>query len=358
MTPQEHYQDAIKKGHLLPDAAQVQVVNQLQRLYMALRSPAKSTSLWLPRLTKRNSTPVQGIYLWGGTGRGKTCLMDAFYACLEFPEKHRVHFHRFMRDIHHRLQAHAYDKDPIKLICRELSTQIRLLCLDEFHVSDITDAMIMARLLEGLFENGITLVATSNIAIKDLYPNGLQRERFMPAIHLLQQHTDEISVNGEADYRSRMLQANRCYQVVAPEHYQTILTPMFNELATVPPKHGREIEINGHLIHYYAWANDLIWFDFLDLCNTPRATSDYMDIAKQCHTVFISGVPRMGEGQNDMARRFIHLIDTFYDNHTCLIVSAETEPAELYHGINLKFEFDRTISRLTEMNSQGYIRSM
>ena len=309
----------------------------------------------LQRWFGKGTEPVRGVYFWGSTGRGKTWLMDSFYACVDFPEKHRLHFHRFMRMIHHQLSELPHTKDPLKLIARQWAEQYRLICLDEFHVSDIGDAMLLAGLLDALFKQGVTLVATSNICIDELYKNGLQKERFQPAIELLNKHTMEVSLGQGTDYRIGLLEQNDVYHVLVNGQGEEMLRSQFGRLANVPPKSHREIEINRREFHYHAWANELIWFDFDELCAKPRAASDYLDIAKCFHTVFISDIPRMDEGKDDVAKRFVHLIDALYDNHVKLIVTAEAPAEQLYHGRLVTFEFERTVSRLSEMASQAYL---
>jgi len=320
------------------------------KLFAADDWPPGFLQRWLGRLK-----PVTGIYLHGPTGRGKTWLMDSFYTCADFPEKHRLHFHRFMRDVHYQLSQLTNTREPLKVIAKQWASRYRMICLDEFHVSDIGDAMILGGLLQALFKEGVTLVTTSNIPIEDLYKNGLQRERFLPAIELLRQHTTEVELGEGKDYRIGLLSQNDIYQVAKNGEGEAALKKQFQLLANVPPKTHREIEINQREFHYQAWANELIWFSFDELCSKPRSASDYLDIAKSFHTVFISDIPSMDEGRDDAAKRFVHLIDALYDNHVKLIATAETPVEQLYHGRLVKFEFDRTVSRLNEMVSQAYL---
>ena len=309
----------------------------------------------LTRFLTKKAAPLTGVYLQGSTGRGKTWLMDSFYACVDFPEKHRLHFHRFMRDIHHQLSELEHTRDPLKKIARKWAERYRLICLDEFHVSDIGDAMILAGLLDALFKEGVTLVTTSNITIDDLYKNGLQRERFLPAIELLRQHTTEVVMGEGKDYRFDLLKKNNVFHVLNNGEGDAVLKKQFQLLANVPPKSHREIEINQRAFHYHAWANELIWFSFDELCSKPRSANDYLDIAKSFHTVFISDIPDMDEGRDDAAKRFVHLIDALYDNHVKLVATTAAPIEQLYHGRLVKFEFDRTISRLHEMASHDYL---
>lgn len=354
MTPLQYYQQLLKHNGYQSDLLQEQAMSCLDELYVEL-----ITKDWHPgffqRLTGNGLAPVKGVYFWGSTGRGKTWLMDSFYACVDFPEKHRLHFHRFIRDVHNQMSELPKTSDPLQVIARQWADKYRLICLDEFHVSDIGDAMILAKLLDALFKQGVTLVTTSNIPIDDLYKNGLQRERFLPAIELLKQYTSEVALGDGKDYRIGLLAQNDVYHVITSDQSISVLQKQFELLANVPPKTHREIEINRREFHYCAWANDLIWFSFDELCDKPRSANDYLDIAKTFHTVFISDIPCMDEEKDGVAKRFVHLIDALYDNHVKLIATAETPANQLYHGRLVKFEFERTVSRLSEMSSQDYL---
>jgi len=354
MTPLQYYQQLLHHNGYQSDLLQEQAMSCLDELYVEL-----ITKDWRPGFLQRlfgiGLAPVNGVYFWGSTGRGKTWLMDSFYACVDFPEKHRLHFHRFMRDIHHQLSELPKTSDPLKAIAKQWANKYRLICLDEFHVSDIGDAMILGGLLDALFKQGVTLVMTSNIPIDNLYKNGLQRERFLPAIGLLRQFTTEVALGDGTDYRIGLLQQNDVYHVVTRGQSEAVLKKQFELLANVPPKSNREIEINRRTFLYRAWANELIWFDFDELCAKPRSANDYLDIAKCFHTVFISDIPCMDEAKDDVAKRFVHLIDALYDSRVKLIATAEAPADRLYHGRLVKFEFDRTVSRLSEMVSQDYL---
>ena len=301
--------------------------------------------------------PVTGIYMHGGTGRGKTWLMDSFYSCADIAEKHRLHFHRFIREVHNQLSELHDVKDPLKEVARQWASRYRMICLDEFHVSDIGDAMILGGLLDALFKQGVTLVTTSNIPIDELYKNGLQRERFLPAIELLKRHTTEVALGNGKDYRINLLTGWETYHVLKNGQGEQVLRDQFQALANVPAKSNRTVEINKQAFRYHAWANELIWFSFDELCSKPRSANDYLDIAQSFHTVFINDVPVMDEARDDAAKRFVHLIDALYDNHVKLILSAEAPVDTIYQGKLVKFEFDRTISRLNEMASQDYLAS-
>ena len=354
MTLEEKYLLAIRDGQFQADASQANAVSQLNTLYLQLEQSARRPRSRLSSFFKKQQH-IQGLYLWGGTGRGKTCLMDAFYSCLEFPEKHRLHFHRFMRDIHAQIREHEHIEDPLKVIGKEWANKYRLLCLDEFHVTDITDAMILARLLEALFSNGVTIVTTSNIAIENLYENGLQRSSFLPAIGLLHQYMHEIELGDGKDYRFGYMQQAKTYYVTAHGESCAELEMHFSRLADVEAKHDRSIIINERHIRYLACANDIIWFDFSELCRTARSAIDYLEIAQCFEAVFISNVQHMNDAQNDVARRFLHLIDALYDHRVKVFISADALPDVLYTGKNMAFAFARAVSRLSEMASQHYL---
>jgi len=354
MTPQEKYHTAINEGQLKADDAQARAVLQLNTLYHTLVAAQSSKQNRFASLFRRK-TGHRGLYFWGGTGRGKTHLMDIFYACLDFPEKHRLHFHRFMRDIHAQMRELPHVSDPLKVIARQWAQKYRLLCLDEFHVNDITDAMILARLLDALFLNGVTLVTTSNIAIDKLYKDGLQRDSFLPAIDLLHQHTDEVRLGDGTDYRFGYLEQAKTYYVTHNGNGCPELEAHFSRLADVEPKHGRYIVINERNINYIAWANDIIWFDFSELCRTARSAIDYLEIAQCFEAVFISNIQHMNDEQNDTARRFVHLIDALYDHRVKVFASANAEPEALYTGKNMAFAFERAVSRLSEMETRHYL---
>ena len=258
MNPWESYQQGIKQDGFDADPLQQQAAQALQQLYEALNYSEQHKPGVIGRLLHRHTEPVAGLYLWGSTGRGKTWLMDRFYHCLNFREKHRLHFHRFMYEVHKQMNDFPKVTNPLKAVAKHWAKQYRLLCLDEFHVSDIGDAMILAGLLEALFKEGITLVTTSNIPIHELYKNGLQRDRFLPALALLQQHTAEIALGDGKDYRLSLLEQNHTYHVDAQLNGHDVLQSQFELLANVPAKTDRHIQINNRDIHYVAWANDMI----------------------------------------------------------------------------------------------------
>jgi len=306
-----------------------------------------------------HTSPLQkGIYLWGSVGRGKTWLMDLFYQSLPFPERRRRHFHRFMYDVHAELRTLQNQESPLDIVAQRIAEECRVLCFDEFFVSDIADAMILAGLLEGLFSHGVTLVATSNIRPKDLYKDGLQRARFLPAIALIEQNTDVVAMGGRVDYRLRRLTAAGTYVKSDASDTPQRLGALFDELADGDEtQSGGTIEIEGRSIPVIRHDESIVWFSFAALCAGPRSQNDYIEIARNYQSVIVSDVPVLDSDHDNEARRFIALVDELYDHHVNLIISAEASPAELYRGERFATQFERTVSRLTEMQSEEYLAS-
>ncbi|HEY5790154.1 MAG TPA: cell division protein ZapE [Gammaproteobacteria bacterium] len=359
MTPLERYRvDLQSHGHVA-DPAQERAVRALERVYHDLLRPAaRAPAPLLARLRRRApaaAVPARGLYLWGGVGRGKTFLMDAFHDCLPFEGKLRVHFHRFMHGVHAELQRLRGNADPLELVAERLARQARVICLDEFIVVDITDAMLLGGLLRGLFARGVTLVATSNTAPDELYRNGLQRARFLPAIELLKTHTEVHALDSPTDYRLRALERLEIYHAPLDAAADTALATAFAQVAPEVGSRGEPLPVEGRTIATVRWADDVVWFDFSALCEGPRSQHDYLEIARCFHTVLLAGVPAFGPEDDDRARRFINLIDVLYDHRVKLVVSAAAPPTGLYSGTRLAAEFERTASRLIEMQSHDYL---
>ena len=354
-TPLEHYQADLLRDDFSEDQAQAPVVVKLNTLYNKLSSPPKK-GLFDNLFGKGKQQPVRGLYLWGGVGRGKTYLMDIFFDALPFAQKMRLHFHRFMRRVHADLRKYDGEKNPLDRVAEGFANEARVLCFDEFFVTDITDAMILANILKALFDRGVTLVTTSNTAPDDLYKDGLQRSQFLPAIDLLNQHTEVVNVDSGIDYRLRTLERLELYHSPWNHDARVIMNDSFERLVPDADEIERNtcIEIEGREINVVAVAEDVIWFDFYAVCDGPRSQNDYIELAYEFHSVLISNIP-VFDKQDDLARRFINLVDEFYDRSVNLILAAQVELQSLYRDGRLAFEFQRTQSRLLEMQSREYL---
>jgi cell division protein ZapE len=355
------YHAELARHGFAADAAQLAAVARLEALHARLaRAARRERSLWwrlgvaLGRVQPRRA--VKGLYLWGGVGRGKTLLMDLFCAALEVPAR-RAHFHRFMHDVHARLTVlrPLALEDPLARIAADLAAETRVLCFDELYVTDIADAMLLAGLFGGLIARGVTLVVTSNVPPQELYRDGLQRSRFLPAIALLERATQVLEVDAGVDYRLRQLERAPLYLEDGGAAADAALAERFAAIAGGAGSAGGVIEIEDRRLPVRRRAAGAIWFDFGALCAGPRATADYIEIARQHHTVAISGVPRFDAAHDDEARRFIAVIDEFYERGVKLVVSAAAPPDQLYGGERLAHEFRRTASRLAEMQSHDYL---
>jgi cell division protein ZapE len=352
-TPLQRYQFALETDGLFADPIQAAAIQRLDAIFRAvLNNPAKS-SLWRRLLRPQPVNAVKGLYLWGGVGRGKTFVVDTFFTCL--PEKvgRRVHFHSFMQDVHRELTRLRGTSDPLQHIVRRWAAELRVLCLDEFHVVDITDAMLLAQLLAAMFREGIILVTTSNEAPDLLYRGGLQRERFLPAIALLKAHLEVFEFSGALDYRLRTLTQAATYYVPNDDAAERALAARYTALTHAPCVAG-SLQIEGRSLVTRALADGVVWFEFSELCGGPRATADYIEIGRCFHTVLVSNIP-LFQQEDDAARRFINLIDEFYDRGVNVLCSAAAEPGELYRGSRLQAAFARTASRLIEMQSEEYL---
>ena len=340
-------------GHA-PDEAQLRVVELLAALQEEIeRKPGRRLLGLLPA---RNDA-VRGLYLWGGVGRGKTFLMDIFFRALEVEKKKRIHFHRMMHDVHARLKLLDDVEDPLDQVAADIAAETDVLCFDEFFVSDIGDAMILGKLLEGLFDRGVTLIATSNAQPADLYKNGLQRERFLPAIALIEKHTDVVEMDGGNDYRLQLLRTSGTYITPLGKTAEKNLRHYFDRIAAGHSIESHELTILGRQLATRRCAKGIAWFDFMVICDGPRSQEDYIEIARWYPTVIVSDVPQLDRHLEDPARRFIALVDEFYDRRVKLIVSAAVEIDTLYTGRRLEFEFSRTASRLVEMQSDAYLHA-
>ena len=357
-TPRQRYEKELAEHGFARDPAQAEAVAALDDLFCRLaarRDARRSLGGALARLRRRPREPETGLYLWGGVGRGKTWLMDTFYDCLPAEGRKRVHFHRFMQRVHRELGALAGEKNPLDRLADRLAAETAVLCFDEFYVSDIADAMILGTLMEALFARGITLVATSNIPPQRLYENGLQRQRFLPAIAQIEAHTRVLNVDGGIDYRLRTLERAPLYHHPLGEAATAALQDFFRRLAPEAGRPWERLEINGRYLTARCLADDVAWFEFEELCGGPRSQNDYIELARVFHAVLLAGVTPMGRATDDAARRFISLVDEFYDRNVKLVIAADCPLLSLYEGGGLAFEFERTLSRLQEMQSRDYL---
>ena len=357
-TPLSRYQKDLQRPDFEPDEAQQLAVENLQRLYDQLVDQPEEKNSLLSRIglsSPKPKVPVQGLYFWGGVGRGKTYLVDTFYECLPFEQKLRMHFHRFMQRIHTERKALRDQADPLLIIGKQLAQEARVLCFDEFVVNDVADAVILVKLIRVLFDEGVSLVATSNVEPKNLYLGGLQRDLFLPAIDMIYQYTDVVNIDSGIDYRLRFLDKAETY--FSPVNQESIngMNYNFEHLAPEVGVSNGSIKVEGRDLSFIRRADGVIWFEFNELCDGPRSQNDYIELARCFHSILLSDVPIMDRLHEDQARRFINLVDVLYDHSVNLIISAETEASQLYAGKRVAFEFQRTISRLQEMQSHDYL---
>jgi cell division protein ZapE len=354
----EGFNAALAERGIVADPAQLMAAMRLQQFYDELLAFKAARRTRLRKLLTRPQLP-RGVWFWGGVGRGKSFLMDCFFDAVPYQRKRRVHFHAFMREIHERLQAQKQagcDSDPLTKVAAQVAKETRLMCFDEFHVSDIADAMILGRLMDALFEAGVFFCITSNYPPDGLYPNGLQRERILPTIALLNDKLDVIKIDAGIDYRLRALRQADIYHYPADEQAERAMMATFGRIAG-GAGHDRPLEIMGRPLAVIHRAPGVAWFDFATLCGGPRSQNDYLDLAHRFHTLFLSGLPHMGADKASEARRFTWLVDVLYDHRVKLVVTAACPAEELYVAGPQASEFQRTVSRLIEMRSEEYLAS-
>ncbi|HET6913215.1 MAG TPA: cell division protein ZapE [Rhodanobacteraceae bacterium] len=349
-TPGRRYAQGVSARAWQDDPAQRALLGEFDRLHAQLAAPKPG---WFSRW--REPAAPQGIYLWGTVGRGKTMLMDLFVESLPPGTALRVHFHRFMLDVHAQLRKLGERRDPLREVAAQLARKARVLCLDEFQVEDIGDAMILANLLRALFREGVALVTTSNTPPRDLYRDGLQRARFLPAIALLERHCDVLEIVSPHDWRLRALTQARVYLTPLSEQGEHALAALFEGLARGPVQQGGALDINDRAIPVRRACAQAAWFDFDALCEGPRGSADYIELARGFPAILVSGVPQFTPLREDAARRFIQLVDELYDRRVKLALSAAVPAIELYDGTRLRAAFTRTASRLIEMQSAQYL---
>ncbi|AWB68635.1 cell division protein ZapE [Saccharobesus litoralis] len=359
-TPLACYQADLQRADFHHDPAQENAINHLQRLYddLVAQDQVSSSSFFSKLKAKFVKPPqqaVKGLYFWGGVGRGKTYLVDTFFECLPFNNKMRVHFHRFMHRVHDELKLLKNVADPLDIIAAKFAKEAKIICFDEFFVSDITDAMLLGGLFEKLFKLDVVLVATSNIVPDELYRNGLQRARFLPAIDLINQNCEVVNVDHGVDYRLRTLTQAEIYHSPLDEIADQNLLKYFTQLAVEPVERDTQVEIEHRMISCRAQCDGVALFDFSALCETARSQTDYMEISRIYHSVLLSNVKQMGQSNDDAARRFLALVDEFYERNVKLIISSAVSIEDLYSSGTLEFEFRRCRSRLQEMQSHEYL---
>lgn len=353
-SPLTWYQAASQQAAFIRDAAQARAIEHLDRLWTELMMFKRKRNRFLGRSLRSPQLP-KGLYFYGGVGRGKSFLMDAFYGCLPYRRKRRVHFHAFMAEIHQRLRGLKSEANPLKAVAAEIAKETRVLCFDEFHVSDIADAMILGRLLENLFNEGVVLVATSNYAPSELYPQGQNRSSFLPTIALIEEKLTILNVDGGEDYRHRTLTAAEVFYIPANDENERKLADLFTQITAGQAERPSEIEIHGRMLRCKKRTDKAIWFDFRMLCFGPRSQADYLYLSEHYEMIFVSGIEKLSQTERAEARRLTWLIDVMYDYRVKFCATCDVPVGEIYVEGDFAQEFVRTASRLTEMQSQEYL---
>jgi cell division protein ZapE len=353
MSVYQNYQKELKARGFTSDPAQLRAIDALERCATEWSHYKEKRSNSIKKIINHPDIP-RGVYLYGGVGRGKSFLMDCFFESLPLNRKTRLHFHEFMREVHRELRELQGNADPLDILGEQMSKRFKLICFDEFHVADITDAMILYRLLDSLFKHGVGFITTSNFKPDDLYPGGMHRDRILPAIQLLNSKLEVINVDNGTDYRRQTLEMVDLFHCPAGPQADVAMTDAFNRLAECQDQEPL-LHIESREIKARRRAGGVVWFDFKDICGGPRSQNDYLEIASQFHTVFLSDVPYMPVNKASEARRFTWLVDVLYDRHVKFILSAQVQPAELYTEGPLAHEFVRTVSRLREMQSAEFL---
>jgi len=353
MSVYQNYQKELKARGFKSDPAQLRAIDALERCATEWSHYKEKRSNSIKKIINHPDIP-RGVYLYGGVGRGKSFLMDCFYESVPLIRKTRLHFHEFMREVHRELRELQGNADPLDILGEQMSKRFKLICFDEFHVADITDAMILYRLLDSLFKHGVGFITTSNFKPNDLYPGGMHRDRILPAIELLNSQLEVINVDNGTDYRRQTLELVDLFHCPTGPQADAAMTDAFNRLAECQDQDPL-LNIESREIKARRRAGGVVWFDFKDICGGPRSQNDYLEIASQFHTVLLSDVPYMPVNKASEARRFTWLVDVLYDRHVKFILSAEVQPAELYTEGPLAHEFVRTVSRLREMQSAEFL---
>lgn len=354
-SPSERYAQAISSGQFMPDDAQAEAVHQLNRVWEELISRYKASKKAFRRF--RRQTAPQGVYMWGGVGRGKTWLMDQFFESIPFRRKTRMHFHHFMQHVHKELNKNSGQQNPLDIVADQIYKDAVVICFDEFFVSNVTDAMIISDLFQKLFTRGITLVATSNIAPDGLYKNGIHRDRFLPAIEMVKKNCVVLNVDAGVDYRLRVLKQAQLFKSPLTDENKLWMAKRFSALTASQTISEEPITINNRQVETLGHTEDVLWCEFKELCMKPRSPADFIEIANIYNTVLVSNVPNLDDVLSEGTRRFIYLVDEFYDRGVKLILTSQASIIELYSGERLAFEIERTRSRLLEMQSDDYLQS-
>ncbi|MEG2359659.1 cell division protein ZapE [Acinetobacter sp.] len=355
ISPAERYAQALASGQFLPDDAQAQAVHELDRVWHELLQRFKASKKAFRRF-RRQSSP-RGVYMWGGVGRGKTWLMDQFYDSVPFRRKTRMHFHHFMQYVHRELNKLSGQRNPLDLVAEQIYKEAVVICFDEFFVSNVTDAMILSDLFQKLFTRGVTLVATSNIAPDGLYKNGIHRDRFIPTIEMVKKHCAVLNVDAGVDYRLRVLKQAQLFKTPLTHENKVWMAQRFTALTQTQVQSQEPIIINKRIVETIGHTEDVLWCEYSELCLKPRSPADFIEIANIYNTVLVSNVPHMTDYLSEGTRRFIYLVDEFYDRGVKLLLTSEDSIIDLYQGEKLAFEIERTRSRLLEMQSDDYLNS-
>ncbi len=355
VSPAERYSQALSSGQFLPDEAQAQAVQELDRVWHELIHRYKASKKAFRRF--RRQTAPRGVYMWGGVGRGKTWLMDQFFESIPFRRKLRMHFHHFMQHVHRELNKLSGQRNPLDLVADQIYKDAVIICFDEFFVSNVTDAMILSDLFQKLFQRGITLVATSNIAPDGLYKNGIHRDRFLPTIEMVKKNCVVLNVDAGVDYRLRVLKQAQLFKAPLSHEAQQWIAQRFSALTQTQVQSQESIIINNRIVETIGHTEDVLWCEFSELCLKPRSPSDFIEIANIYNTVLVSNVPHLTDQINDATRRFIYLVDEFYDRGVKLLLTSQDDIINIYQGEKLAFEIERTRSRLLEMQSDEYLHS-
>ncbi len=355
VSPAERYSQALSSGQFLPDEAQAQAVQELDRVWHELIHRYKASKKAFRRF--RRQTAPRGVYMWGGVGRGKTWLMDQFFESIPFRRKLRMHFHHFMQHVHRELNKLSGQRNPLDLVADQIYKDAVIICFDEFFVSNVTDAMILSDLFQKLFQRGITLVATSNIAPDGLYKNGIHRDRFLPTIEMVKKNCVVLNVDAGVDYRLRVLKQAQLFKAPLSHEAQQWIARRFSALTQTQVQSQESIIINNRIVETIGHTEDVLWCEFSELCLKPRSPSDFIEIATIYNTVLVSNVPHLTDQINDATRRFIYLVDEFYDRGVKLLLTSQDDIINIYQGEKLAFEIERTRSRLLEMQSDEYLHS-